>query len=247
MTQYQKEMEVKQQLDALDPTFNVSTLIALNSKRHDDLRLAHEKLGEEQVRHIKEIADIRDLHAKEIRIGDMANAKSNADAQALAIQTLQAITNTNADNIRNTLNSTAATMAKNTTDLAQKIADEQRVREENSNKRIAVLEQSGWAEIGRNKINDPMMEKMIARMETMSEKMNENKGKETIQDPIIMKGLLNIQELLLAKQQGDGEVKGKGLAYSWVIALILAGIAVGGFIMDFIANYVNQLPAVIQP
>lgn len=55
----------------IDPSFNVSARFALEAKRQDDLRMAHEKLGDEQTRHLKEVADIRETHAKEIRAGDM--------------------------------------------------------------------------------------------------------------------------------------------------------------------------------
>jgi hypothetical protein len=160
-----------------DPSYNVSTRFNLDAKRQDDLRVSHEKLDEERISHLREIADIRELHAKEIRDVDMVNAKSSADAIALAIQTLNGVTITNAENLRNSLNSTATTMAKTTTDLAQKIADDQRVRDENINKRIIVLEQSSYVGMGKDKVTDPMMDKLLGKLDSLVESRAENKGK----------------------------------------------------------------------
>lgn len=188
----------------IDPTFNVSTLIALHSKRQDDLRIAHEKLGEDQARHLKEIADLRELHSKEIRMVDMANAKSSADALALALSTLSATTTTNADNIRNALNATASTVAKDRNDLAQDIAKQQSIRDENYNKRITTLEQSSYVGQGKDKVSDPLLAGYMG----------------------------DIKELLLK----GAETKGGGLAIQWVITLILAAVAVGGFLMNIITK-----------
>lgn len=174
--------EIKEELKEImiDPTFNVSTLLALYSKRQDDLREAHEKFGNEQTRHLKEVADIRDAHAKEIRAGDAVNAKSSAEALALAIQTLNSTTITNANNIRNALDTTAATMSKDRNDLAQKIADDQRVRDDNYNKRITLLEQSSYVTVGKEKVSDPITAGYMSDIKDLLGKKSEGIGMKTL-------------------------------------------------------------------
>lgn len=157
----------------IDPTFNVSTLLALYSKRQDDLREAHKRLGDEQIKHLKEVADIRELHSREIRTIEMENSKSSAESSALAIQTLNGVTITNADNLRNALNTTATTMSKDRNDLAQKIADEQRIRDENYNKRITLLEQSSYVTVGKEKVSDPIT---AGYMADIKELLSKNAG-----------------------------------------------------------------------
>jgi len=170
--------EIKEELKEImiDPTFNVSTLLALYSKRQDDLRAAHEKYGDEQTRHLKEVADIRDAHSKEIRAGDAVNAKSSAESLALAIQTLNSTTLTNANNIRNALDTTAATMSKDRNDLAQKIADDQRVRDDNYNKRITLLEQSSYVTVGKEKVSDPITAGYMSDIKDLLGKKSEGLG-----------------------------------------------------------------------
>lgn len=208
-------VDIKEELKEpmIDPTFNVTTLITLHSKRQDDLRIANERLGEEQIKFLNIIANIREEHARElretetgrldsIRQVDMANANNKAESLALAIQTLNSTAITNADNLRNSLNTTAATMQKTTADLATTIATQQSIRDENVNKRITTLEQSSYV----------------------------GQGKEKISDPLLASYMSDIKELILK----GAESKGGGIAINWVIAIILASITIGGFIINMI-------------
>jgi hypothetical protein len=159
---------------AFDPSENVKALNEAANQRQDDLRAAHNNLMAAEVRrldaeagHLKEIADIRERHAKEIRAAeterlnsirqvDVTAVRTEADRALAAIQTLAATTATNAENLRNALNATAATIAKSTSDTVQQITE-----------RIAALEKSSYEGVGKQRLADPQMAELLLKVETM--------------------------------------------------------------------------------
>lgn len=56
----------------IDPTENVLSLVEAANRRQDDLRLAEARLWASEVRHLKEIAQIREGHATEMRKAEAA-------------------------------------------------------------------------------------------------------------------------------------------------------------------------------
>lgn len=211
----------------IDPSKNVETTMGADRLRADDLRIAEQKLRDYQILSLKELVAIETNHAKEnfkmhddhskdLRVAeaarlnsrrevDQVNAANNASSLALAIQTLNVTTTTNADNLRNALNSTAATMAKTTTDLAQTIATQQSIRDENINKRITSLEQSSYVGQGKDKVTDPIMEKLILKMDTVIDNLSE----------------------------GKGTSKGRGEMYGWIFGGAVIFISVLKFLFTF--------------
>lgn len=158
----------------VDPTENVKALSEAANKRQDDLRNASDRLHisetrrlEAEVEHVKELAQIREAHAKEMRAAeggrldsirqvDVTAVKTEADRALAAIQTLAATTATNAENLRNALNTTATTIAKSTSDTVSQITE-----------RIAALEKSSYEGLGKQRIADPMMVEVMAEMKLM--------------------------------------------------------------------------------
>lgn len=169
-----------------DPSFNARQVVNAAIKRIDDLSKQHDKSNhdlrkaDERLRNFrfKEIRDRerlidkhnRELRAsdKEIRVGekerlhsvrevDQTNAANTAISLADSLKTFSATANTNAENIRTQLNSTAATMQKNTSDLATTLATQQAARDEANNKRFTTLEQTSYVTVGKEKVSDPIM------------------------------------------------------------------------------------------
>jgi hypothetical protein len=158
----------------IDPTQNVKDLSEAANRRQDDLREANDKLHASEIKrldaeasHLKEIAVIREQHAKEIRAAeterlnsirqvDVTAVRTEADRALAAIQTLAATTATNAENLRNALNATAATIAKSTSDTVSQITE-----------RIAALEKSSYEGVGKQRLADPQMAELLAKVELM--------------------------------------------------------------------------------
>ena len=255
----QKECEFSPEIIEADPSFNARQVVNAAIKRIDDLSKQHDKSNhdlrkaDERLRNFrfKEIRDrerLIDRHNKElrasdreIRIGekerlhsirevDQTNATNTAINIAASVQTLATNANINADNLRNQLNSTASTMQKNTSDLATTLATQQAARDETNNKRFTALEQTSYVGQGKEKVTDPMMEKYMTTMDAIVTKLAESKGKETVTDPIVTQSLVDIKTLLSTRSENIG---GK-VTTKEIIAYILAAIAVGGFVGQYL-------------
>ena len=255
----QKECEFSPEIIEADPSFNARQVVNAAIKRIDDLSKQHDKSNhdlrkaDERLRNFrfKEIRDrerLVDRHNKElrasdreIRVGekerlhsirevDQTNATNTAINIAASVQTLATNANINADNLRNQLNSTASTMQKNTSDLATTLATQQAARDETNNKRFTALEQTSYVGQGKEKVTDPMMEKYMTTMDAIVTKLAESKGKETVTDPIVTQSLVDIKTLLSTRSENVG---GK-VTTKEIIAYILAAIAVGGFVGQYL-------------
>lgn len=126
----------------IDPTANVL-------RRQDDLREADRALYEARFAHLTDIIRIRAEHDKQIHVlesvrvnavreTDISAVSTAADRAQAAIQALAAVTTSNADNVRNALTSTAATIAAQHTATVAAITE-----------RIAALEKSSYEGKGK--------------------------------------------------------------------------------------------------
>lgn len=142
---------------AFDPSANVIALTEAANKRQDDLRRAHRRFVAMQMSYIEKIGELRAAHTKEMMVGeaerlnsirqvDVTAVKTEADRALAAIQVLATQTQTNAENLRNALTSTAATIAKQTSDTVAQLIE-----------RIAALEKSSYEGKGKSSYADPMM------------------------------------------------------------------------------------------
>ena len=161
---------------AFDPSANVIALNEAAVARIDDLREANSRLLEAEIRalraenqHLKETAGLRAEHSKEIREiesnrlnairqVDVLAGNTAADRALVAIQTLAVTTESNANNLRNALTSTATTIAAQTANSQGAIIE-----------RIAALEKSSYEGTGKARVADPMMAELIAKMNGLVE------------------------------------------------------------------------------
>lgn len=159
----------------VDPTENVKALSEAANKRQDDLREASDRLHESEIKrleaaveHGKEIASVLENHAKEMRSAEAARLDSirqvdvtavrTEAARALeAIQTLAATTARDAETLRTALNTTATTIASQTSETVKQIVE-----------RIAALEKSSYEGVGKQRLADPMMAELVAKIERLS-------------------------------------------------------------------------------
>jgi len=161
---------------AFDPSANVIALNEAAVQRLDDLRGANERLLQSEIRalraenqHLKETAGLRAEHSKEIREiesnrlnairqVDVLAGNTAADRALVAIQTLAITTESNANNLRNALTSTATTIAAQTANSQGAIIE-----------RIAALEKSSYEGSGKSKVADPLMAELISKMNGLVE------------------------------------------------------------------------------
>jgi hypothetical protein len=172
----------------VDPTENVAKLNEASNKRQDDLRDASDRFNAAALSHVKELAKLRDEHYKEIRDSeakrgdsvrrvDVEATKTEWERAQQAIQTLASQTTVNAENLRNALNSTAVSMAKQVSDTAIATAKQTADSFGEITTRIAALEKAYYEGKGKEAVSDPMMAELVSEMKILRESRNVTAGK----------------------------------------------------------------------
>lgn len=181
-----------------DPSFNARQVTKDAVKRINDLSIQHNKLNHDlrktderlhnfRFKVIKEREKLIESHNKElrktekgrldsIRQVDQTNATNTAVSLAASLKTFGDTASTNAENLRNQLNSTATNMQKTTADLAVTLATQQALRDENNNKRFTALEQSAYVTVGKEKVSDPIMSGYMSDIKDLLGKKSEGIG-----------------------------------------------------------------------
>jgi len=152
----------------IDPTKNVLDLVAAESRRQDDLRLAAEKLSDVKHEHAKELIELnannsRELRAAEtkrldaIRAVDVAAAALDKERATAAAATLANQVATSAETLRALVATTATTAATAASAVTGPLAE-----------RISSLERASYEGSGKAAVADPQMAKMIAAVEALT-------------------------------------------------------------------------------
>lgn len=170
-----------QQANPLDPTVNVRNIVLEAVNRIDDLRVLEttrvdERLACERA-HVREVmalrADydekLREAEAKRIdaiRVVDVqavstANDKATQQATVLATQV-----STSAETLRALVASSATSTAAQLTQIITPITD-----------RLALLEKAQYTGAGKEGVTDPMMSKLIEKIDGLSTSRSETTGK----------------------------------------------------------------------
>lgn len=160
----------------VDPSDNVRALSEAASKRQDDLRDAFEKrflaelaqlrdLVESHARHQRELDKAESDRLNSIRQVDREEVTKTAAQSLTAIQTLQATTNTTAETLRTQVATTAQAAMNQLQAMTAEI-----------NKRLSALELSSSEGKGKMGVSDPMMEKLMGRMDSLLESRSTGEG-----------------------------------------------------------------------
>jgi hypothetical protein len=164
----------------IDPTQNVKDLSIAANQRQDDLRGKSEQYYDMQIKslvllfetfqkHTEDKAQIREAHAKEIRLlesdrldkirqVDVLAVNTAADRTLAAVQTLANTTTANAQTLRDMVASTAQTIANQTASTVSAI-----------NERISQLEKSSYEGRGRSTVSDPQYAKAVEELQMLRE------------------------------------------------------------------------------
>lgn len=234
-----------------DPSFNsrnvvnaavkrIDDLFKQHDKSNHDLQKADERLSNFRFKSVRQREKLIERHNKElrktetgrldsIRQVDQTNAANTAIGLDSSLKTFAATANTNAENIRNQLNSTATTMQKSTADLAANLAIQQAQRDEANNKRFTALEQQQYVGMGKDKVTDPIMEKMIQKLDFVADKITESKGKSDVTDPIQVAMVKTLGLIAEKMAENKGNKEGSTTANEWILRLVLAAIAAAAF------------------
>jgi rubrerythrin len=161
-----------------DPTSNVLALVEAAVTRLDDLRETTNQRLDAEIGHVKELSDLRAAHASEIRAleserldkireVDMLARNTATDRASEAIAALAQTTAQNAENIRNTVTTTADAIAKQTNNTVIAITD-----------RIAALEKSQYESLGRQAVSDPALGELAAQVKALVASQASGRGRE---------------------------------------------------------------------
>lgn len=160
----------------VDPTENVKSLSIAANKRQDDLREAERRYNEARLDHEKELSQIRAEHQKElsakessrldsIRQIDREEVKNAAITSQTAIATLATQTTTLAETLRNQVANTAA------------LAEQRRqVDMGEINKRLSALELALSANAGKLSGPDPQTEHLLERVHRIEQAQTQTGG-----------------------------------------------------------------------
>lgn len=207
----------------VDPTINVSTLVAGEvswikasieqmSRRTDDLQVAHEARNKDAAAHTREILNLFAEHADKLRTGDLdvhdktrqvdvLAAAASAATLATAVTALAATADRNAENLRNQLNATATAMAKQTADAATATATQ----------------------------TDSLMRGVNDRLSSVEKAINLGTGRQSVSDPQQQEFMRDIKEILTVQAAGSGKSAGRSDMWGYVVGafgflLTLAGL-----------------------
>lgn len=162
----------------VDPSKNVLDLVKASIERIDDMRDLTLKYVEAEIANVKEMATLRAEHTKAmgesetsrvnaVRQVDVNNSAATTAQQLAAIQALAVVQTANADKLNNTLNTTAATLAKQTTDLATTMATQTAASFAAITERLAGLERSMYEGKGKGSVEDPIRLDMLAEIKAL--------------------------------------------------------------------------------
>jgi hypothetical protein len=161
----------------IDPTINVKALFKTGMKRQDDLREAQDRFVTARLNHLCEIVSLRSEHFKEIRqietlrhdalrqIDQMNQAVHAKDAKD-AVLALERTTQSTASNLRETVESTAKNLASIHANSMQEV-----------NARLAALEKKSYEDVGKEKVSDPMLEKLLITIESLKQSQQVGVGR----------------------------------------------------------------------
>lgn len=161
----------------LDPTQNVIALSEAANLRQDNLRDINNERIDSDLKHLREMAELRAHHETEIqqletsrlnaiRQVDVAAVTIAADRAQASIDALSRTMAQNADNLRTIVDTTAKAMATQTAATVGAITD-----------RIAMLEKLSYEGRGRSAYTDPVLAELVTEMKGLRESHSEGKGK----------------------------------------------------------------------
>lgn len=117
----------------LDPTKNVLDLVQAAIRRQDDLRLAEAEFVRSELRHIRDISDMRAMHHSELRKAEADRLNAIRDVDNAAVQVAAANQQGTAEALRGALQSSLDPIRTD-------IADLRRAQYETSGAKLQVTE-----------------------------------------------------------------------------------------------------------
>lgn len=150
----------------IDPTKNVLDLVESGNRRQDDLRIMNEKYMDAELRHVRDMAELRAQYDKllreidterqqKVREVDVLGGRTEAERSQLAIETTRKLVET-----------TAATLASQ---LDSKFSD--------VIKRIGALELAMSEGRGKQTLSDPMTAQMVDEIKRLRADVTSSAGK----------------------------------------------------------------------
>jgi hypothetical protein len=150
----------------IDPTENVIALVSAEKLRSDDLRKGERRFLMAQVAAVRREMKLRAQHQAQMDSAESARIDSIRLVDVTALQTLAVTTQATAEALRTLVTTTAAGLA---TQTASERGE--------SNKRLSLLEQSSFTELGKQKVADPQLERLSMMVENLARSRASDTGK----------------------------------------------------------------------
>lgn len=200
----------------VDPTKNVLDLVYASNARQDDLRVLTKELFDAKLAAQAEAATLRATHEATISRLREEYQEKVARAESGRLDSIRQVDREEVAKTAVAANTAITTLAKQTTDLSTTLAKQ-------------VADTAAAAE-ARNSAQYSDTNKRLSALELSS---SEGKGKQTVADPMLEKMMLRMEALIESRAQVTG--RDAGLALSWgavtgVLGLILSLAAVGALV-----------------
>lgn len=189
----------------IDPTENVIALTEAANKRQDDLREANDRLFEVQIECIRNEVSLRAEFAREIRTLNDDRLEKIRQVDVLAGNTAADRALVAIQTLATTQAAAAETLRSMVTTTATTIATQNAETVAQLSGRIAQLEKSSYEGAGKQTVADPMLVELIAEVKALRSSGANKAGEKT--------GRVDQRQFI-----------------QWVIMLILAAIAVAGYL-----------------
>lgn len=161
----------------IDPSANTVAGLAGAVARIDDLRRETDRRYDRELWWTRYVAEMRAAHYKELSIAESKRIDAIRVVDVNAVAVAQARTADQATVLANQVQASAEALRSLVASSAKALADAQALNAAEYNKRLQDLERAKSEDRGRSTVADPMLEKLVARMESLAETRSEGRGK----------------------------------------------------------------------
>lgn len=162
---------------AWDPSRNVETTIASETRRQDDLRDAAKELSDVKHAHEQEIGRLREAYQEKIQHAESGRIDSIRQVDREEVAKTAVAANTAIATLAKQTNDLAVTLAKTVTDTATAAEARNSAQYSDTNKRLSALELSSSEGKGKQTVSDPQLEKLAQAVENLSRLQDRGTGK----------------------------------------------------------------------
>ena len=155
---------------------HISKVEELNSRHAEELRRSDLILANERAQHTKELAAAEKGRLDAIGQVGATQVSATANQAKTALDALAATTASDRETLRSRVETAAADIVRQTSQTVNSIGDRIAGLERSVTDRVTALEKSNSERAGRQSVEDPQFQKLLASMDQLSTKFSDGAG-----------------------------------------------------------------------